>query len=109
MGLFSNKHDQPATTTVPQRNSTVHSTTPSSKGGLFHRRSDPEPVPVQQTSNGGFFKRNHHDPSIVAAKQRVADAEAAERNADRALVQARAAVREAKEEIRRLEREAAEE
>lgn len=45
----------------------------------------------------------------MQAKQRVADAEMAERNADRALVQARAAVRQAREDIKRLEREAAEE
>lgn len=78
---------------------------------MFHRRSEPEPMPARQTTNGsgGLFHRNHQDPSIVQAKQRVADAEAAERNADRALVQARAAVREAREDIKRLEREAAEE
>ena len=39
----------------------------------------------------------------------MASAEAAERDADRALVQARAAVKEAREHVRRLEKEAAEE
>lgn len=106
MGLFSHKHEQPPVQTAPVRTS---ASSPNSKGGLFHRRSDPEPVPVQQSTNGGLFHRNHLDPSIVQAKQRIADAEAAERNADRALVQARAAVRDARADIKRLEREAAEE
>jgi hypothetical protein len=61
------------------------------------------------TRSGGLFHRNTQDPSIMHAKQRVADAEVAEKNADTALHQARAAVREAREDIKRLEREAAEE
>jgi hypothetical protein len=104
MGLFSNKNN--TVETAPPR--TVHNnTTPNGKGGLFHRRSDPEPVVEQR--NSGIFHRNHQDPSIIQAKQRIADAENAERNADRALVQARAAVRDAREDVKRLEREAAEE
>ena len=43
------------------------------------------------------------------AKQSLANAEAAEREADRALAVARTAVREAREHVARLEREAAEE
>jgi len=43
------------------------------------------------------------------ARQRVASAESAEREADRALVQARTAVREARDQVKVLEREAAEE
>ena len=50
-----------------------------------------------------------HDPSIVAARQKVADAESAESAADRALNEARAAVRAAKEHVRVLEQEALEE
>ena len=45
----------------------------------------------------------------MAARQRVVSAEAAEKDADRALSQARVAVREAREGVKRLEREAAEE
>jgi hypothetical protein len=106
MGLFSNKNNSNVQTAPPR---TVHNNSPpNSKGGLFHRRSDPEPVPAQST-NGGMFHRNHQDPSITHAKQRIADAENAERNADRALIQARAAVRDAREDVKRLEREAAEE
>ena len=50
-----------------------------------------------------------NDPSIRAARQKVSDAEASEREADRALGQARAAVREAREHVKMLEREALEE
>jgi hypothetical protein len=53
--------------------------------------------------------RRDEDPSIIAARERVMGAEAAERDADRALAAAKHAVREAREHIKRLEREAAEE
>lgn len=49
------------------------------------------------------------DPSIIAARERVLSAETAEREADRALVQAKAAVKEAREHVGMLEREAEEE
>jgi len=49
------------------------------------------------------------DPSIVQARERVMAAENAEREADRALAAARLRVREAREEVRRIEAEAAEE
>lgn len=49
------------------------------------------------------------DPSIVAARERVMSAEAAEREADRALMAARESVRQAREQVRRLELEAEEE
>ena len=65
----------------------------------------------------GFFSRNRgghslmhsEDASITAARERVVAAEAAERDADRALMQARTSVKEAREHVRRLEKEAAEE
>ncbi|KAJ7287857.1 hypothetical protein C8J57DRAFT_597802 [Mycena rebaudengoi] len=62
-------------------------------------------------SGGGFFAPSlsvHHDPSIIAAREKVRSAENAEAAADKALLQARAMVREAKEHVRILEREAAE-
>jgi hypothetical protein len=49
------------------------------------------------------------DPSIVQARERVLGAENAERDADRALESARLRVREAREEVKRLELEAKEE
>lgn len=62
------------------------------------------------SSGGGLFSRSTpEDPTIAHARDRVMSAENAEREADRALVQARAAVREAREHIKLLEREAAEE
>lgn len=70
------------------------------------------------TGSGLFGNRNgrtlHNprmskDPSIIAARQRITDAEEAERSADQALLGARAAVRAAKEHCKMLEREAEEE
>jgi hypothetical protein len=59
-------------------------------------------------TNGGFFGGNK-DPSILSARQKVADAENAEKDADRALIQARAAVRDARDHVKHVEREAKEE
>lgn len=56
-----------------------------------------------------MFSRSSGDPSISAAKQSLISAETAERDADRALFVAKNAVREAREHVHRLEREAAEE
>ncbi|KXN90960.1 hypothetical protein AN958_03027 [Leucoagaricus sp. SymC.cos] len=50
----------------------------------------------------------HNDPTIAAAHQKVTDAEAAEREADQALFQARNKVKEAKRHVEMLEREALE-
>ncbi|KAH9929584.1 uncharacterized protein BXZ73DRAFT_102112 [Epithele typhae] len=102
--------------------------------GFFSRGRAESPEPVYNQSNGsasvrsgsirsgGFFSRRrssssdsagHHDlkkdPSIVAARQMVTDAESAESAADRALMEARAAVRATKEHVRLLEQEALEE
>ena len=65
---------------------------------------------TSHSGGGGFLgKKNHEDPSIGAARERVHAAEEAERQADRALVSARRAVQEAREHVKHLEREAAEE
>lgn len=128
MPLFgSSKHHDPTPTThAPPRHSTSSETSPrhSSGGGFFsssrRRSSSPDTrssklshnTSTNRSSGGGLFHRNHNnheDPSIVAARERVLSAEAAERDADRALVQARAAVREAREHIKIIEHEAAEE
>ncbi|KAJ7933759.1 hypothetical protein B0H13DRAFT_1591961 [Mycena leptocephala] len=66
-----------------------------------------------RSGGGGFFGRDarnfdlHKDPTILAAREKVTHAENAEAEADRALLQARAMVREAKDHVRVLEREAA--
>lgn len=56
-----------------------------------------------------MLHRGREDPAITQARQRVATAEEAERQADKALIQARTAVKEAREHVRRLELDAAEE
>jgi len=125
MGLFSNKNDAPvqshpgAHNTAP-RHST--STDGSPRRGFFSRGRDnsPEYADSRNGSNrvsnghstrssGGLFNRNQEDASIVQARERVLSAEAAEREADRALVQARVAVRDAREHVKIIEKEAAEE
>jgi hypothetical protein len=88
-----------------------------SGGGLFgrHRSTDPATTTSTNTAtttnghHGGLFHRKAEDPSIMAARERVMSAEAAERDADRALHHSRLAVKEARDHVKRLEREAAEE
>lgn len=70
-------------------------------GGFFSGR--------RRSSSGSRDADLSRDPSILAARQKVSDAEASERDADRALGTARAAVREAREHVKMLEREALEE
>ncbi|KAH8107762.1 hypothetical protein BXZ70DRAFT_1074201 [Cristinia sonorae] len=125
MPLF--RSSQPASPPPPP----PQTQSPSRSRSLFSRRRSPSPEPYathgtnsDQSSRGGFFSRrrsssssgssNHRsgslgsDPTILAARQKVSDAEAFEREADRALGQARAAVRDAREHVRALEREALE-
>lgn len=59
--------------------------------------------------SGGIFHRDHEDGSITAARERVMSAEMAEREADRALISARTAVKDARNHVKMLEREAEEE
>ena len=97
----------------------VHETTQVDeprRSGLFKRRRSPgHATATTTTTNGtnshrrGLFHRNAEDPSILAAREQVFSAEAAEQEADRALANAKAAVREARGHVKRLEREAAEE
>lgn len=56
-----------------------------------------------------FHRTSHEDPSLIAARERVQAAEHAEREADRALAAARISVREARDHVKALEREASEE
>jgi hypothetical protein len=69
---------------------------------------------IRSGSGSGFFGLAHdnsiaNDPTIVAARQKVHDAEMSEKEADRALSAARAMVREAQEHVKILECEALEE
>ena len=130
MPLFKSHQAQ---TSPPQ--SPPQTSSPSRSRSLFSRRDnhDLPPPPIYDSHNdasnrtGGFFSRHRsssssernesvngnadlrNDPTISAARQKVSDAEAYEQEADRALGAARAAVREAREHVRVLEREALEE
>ncbi|OKL57315.1 hypothetical protein UA08_07491 [Talaromyces atroroseus] len=95
--------------------------TQRTSGGFFGSRHDRSPTAAStntsssKNSNGStkhstsLLRRNREDPSISAAREQVVMAEGAEREADRALVAARQAVRDAREHVKRLEKEAAEE
>jgi hypothetical protein len=124
MGLFGNKNDNAAAQPTPASHSAPRHSSSSDhsprRGGFFNRNRTPSPDHRDSRQNsrlshgstrssGGLFNRNAEDPSIMNARQRVASAESAEREADRALVQARTAVREARDQVKVLEREAAEE
>jgi len=126
MGLFGHKTTEPTpathgTTTTHPRHSNSSSDGSRERRGLFNKRRDPSPeyndnrnrlshAGSTRSSGGGLFNRRHNeDPSIMSARERVASAEAAERDADRALMQAKTAVRDAREHVKMLEREAAEE
>ncbi|OAL39535.1 hypothetical protein AYO20_01405 [Fonsecaea nubica] len=125
MPLFGNKTAQPtpAQTTAPRYSNSSADGSP--RRGFFNRRRSSSASSSDFDSHnrrhgskvsrgstrgsGGLFHRNHEDPSIVSARERVLQAETAEREADRALVQAKAAVREARDRVKMLEREAEEE
>src|SRR4051812_6573273 len=69
----SHRSPSPTTTTTTRGTTHSHSTSP-------HRR--------------GVLHRDHEDASITNARERVFSAEAAEKEADRALMAARAAVKD---------------
>lgn len=86
--------------------------------GLFGSRSSPSTHSSISSGSGsslnnsrrhGFLHRTHEDPSIMAAREQVLRAETAEREADKALIASRKAVKEARDHVKHLEREAAEE
>ncbi|EXJ90324.1 hypothetical protein A1O1_03423 [Capronia coronata CBS 617.96] len=125
MPLFGHKNNDPvqptpnARTSHGARHSTSSSDASSPRHGFFGgssgRRSsssdlrDSRRTSTSKRTAGGLFNKNTEDPSISDARQRVASAERAEQEADRALVQARAAVRDARDHVKMIEREAAEE
>jgi len=86
------------------------------KGSIFSRRrrsnsTQSDAVSESENSHSGFFggTRSHtsEDPTILAAREKVASAVGLEKGADQALIQARMAVKEAREHVKILEREAA--
>ncbi|KAF2117901.1 hypothetical protein BDV96DRAFT_406095 [Lophiotrema nucula] len=107
MPLFGSK-----TTSPPPAQTTTTTTSPPPRRSMFSRRRSSSVSSVERvgtTKRHSVLHRNGEDASIAAARTRVMEAEAAEREADRALFAARAAVRDAREQVKRLEREAAEE
>ncbi|KAI2615026.1 hypothetical protein GGR54DRAFT_317045 [Hypoxylon sp. NC1633] len=99
--LFGSRHRTPSPP-VTTRSSTTTSSRRSDASSPSRHRSV-----LQRTFGHG--NNPDVDPSIVQARERVMQAETAERDADRALEAARIRVREARAEVKRLELEAAEE
>ncbi|KAH7924218.1 hypothetical protein BV22DRAFT_1129994 [Leucogyrophana mollusca] len=99
--IFGSRSDSPTSDTASHTYSTSNGVT-----NFFKRRS-PSPSD-DSSSSSSFFHGRLRDPSIAAARQKVADAESAEKAADKALLQARTAAKAAKEHIKMLEREALE-
>ncbi|KAH8596092.1 hypothetical protein B0O99DRAFT_593931 [Bisporella sp. PMI_857] len=95
--------------------------TPKRSSTLFGRKHSPDPMTTTtrhhttRLSNSpspkrhGLLHRDHEDSSITRARNQVLTAEAAEKEADKALNNARIAVRNARDHVKLLEREAAEE
>jgi hypothetical protein len=90
----------------PTRNDTAE-TNGHKSGGLFNRRRSASPTTNTASNGHGLLHRHHQDPAVHAAHQRVLTAETAERDADRALLSARTAVKQARAEVKRLEKESA--
>ncbi|KAF1965114.1 hypothetical protein BU23DRAFT_561352 [Bimuria novae-zelandiae CBS 107.79] len=119
MPLFGSRRE-PSPEPAPTRSSGLfssHKTTsppPTRNRSIFNRRrlSSPSLTSTSPTgkrhSHSLLHKSGGEDASIVAARERVMSAETAEREADRALFAAKAAVRDAREHVKALEREAAE-
>ncbi|KAF7852946.1 hypothetical protein EAF04_010823 [Stromatinia cepivora] len=93
---------------------------PKRSSSIFHRNRTESISPSERTMSTvsstpsqsstrhrGFLHRNQEaqDPVIAAAEQRIINAEQMEREADRALINAREAVREAREHMRHLKLE----
>lgn len=112
MPLFGTKQEEPAPV-EPQHKSSMFSR--NSRGSSDLDRSNT--TQSNGTGKSSFFARRNHseeehlgsDPSIKGARQKVKDAEAAERQADAALIAAKNAVKAARDHAQFLEREALEE
>lgn len=112
-GLFGSRRERSVSPSSTVRTSTTsnsrHSgtssyhTSPGSAAGGASRKSS---LLHRSFGHGNSVEM---DPSIVQARERVLNAENAEKEADRAMDAARMRVREAREEVKRLELEAKEE
>ncbi|QSZ36376.1 hypothetical protein DSL72_006252 [Monilinia vaccinii-corymbosi] len=113
MPLFSHHQEQhepsPIVEEPPKRSSSIfHRNRPESMSQSERSLSTVSSTPSQRsTRNRGFLHKNQdaQDPVIAAAEQRIINAEEMEREADRALLNARKAVAEAREHMRQLKLE----
>ncbi|KAJ5564444.1 uncharacterized protein N7503_001913 [Penicillium pulvis] len=110
MAIFSRDHSTSASSSSPRssgmstRSSTGHRKyADDSSRTSFSSRSS-----TGSTRRHGFLHRTPEDPSIQAAREQVSRAETAEQQADSALIASRRAVKEARDHVKHLEREAAE-
>ncbi|RWA04385.1 hypothetical protein EKO27_g10720 [Xylaria grammica] len=104
--LFGSRRRSPSpASAVPTRTSTSSSSRNSDAASNPSRNRSV----LSRTFGHGNSRNPDIDPSIMQARERVMGAENAEQEADRALEAARLRVREAREEVKRLELEAAEE
>ncbi|KAI0878019.1 hypothetical protein GGS24DRAFT_445069 [Hypoxylon argillaceum] len=103
--LFGSRHRSPSPSSVTQPR------TSSSSSQISDATSNPSRhrSVLSRTFGHGNSSNPDIDPSILQARERVMGAENAEREADRALAAARLRVSEAREEVKRIEIEAAEE
>jgi len=115
---------QPSTMAIFHRGSTDSASSSSPRSSIMSTRSstghrkyadDSSRTSFSSRSSTGsthrrsLLHRTPEDPSIQAAREQVARAEGAEQQADRALIASRRAVKEARDHVKHLEREAAEE
>ncbi|KAI0203251.1 hypothetical protein F4808DRAFT_417930 [Astrocystis sublimbata] len=104
-GLFGSRHRSPSPSGTHRT-----STSTSSRHSTTYNDAASNPSRHRSVLSRTFGNGNNADmdPSITHARERVMGAENAEKEADRALEAARLRVREAHEEVRRLEAEAEE-
>lgn len=118
-GLFGSRRHSPTPATNGAVNGT-HAVPAGAAAGTtpVRRSTDATSLSTNSSHRGSLLRRSfgngnnnleEMDPTIVQARERVMGAEAAEAEADRALMAARESVREAREHVRRLELEAQEE
>ncbi|PQE20408.1 Six-hairpin glycosidase protein [Rutstroemia sp. NJR-2017a BBW] len=117
MPLFGRHHEEqyepePVVEQKPERSSSIfHRNRNSSVSAPSERSmSTVSSTPSATSNRGSIFHKNkmENDPVIAEAEQRIINAERREREADIALINARRAVKEAREHMERLKAELAE-
>ncbi|KAI0437578.1 hypothetical protein F4803DRAFT_538206 [Xylaria telfairii] len=101
--LFGSRHRSPSPSYTTRTSTSTSSRNSDAASNPSRHRSV-----LSRTFGHGNSNNPDIDPSIMQARERVMGAENAERDADRALAAARLRVREARDEVKRLELEAAE-